>query len=197
MKAALGLLAALVATTACSSSPTIRYYTLSAETGAGAVAATTRPSGGPYVIDAVSVPDLLDRPQIVLRTSTNAVEVLDYDRWAAPLPDQLERVLAADLSARLGADAVVDPGLPTNLRAARRITVSIVEFDARRDGQSSIEASWVISDANAGSRADSRIFRKRHLASATGHDVQDIAATMSGLVQDIAEDIAATIATGE
>jgi hypothetical protein len=146
----------------------------------------------------VTIPDLLDRPQIVLRTSPNAVEVLDYDRWAAPLPDQLQRVLAAELSARLGPNAVIDPGLPENSRADRRITVSILAFDPVRRGESSLEASWVISDVKSRPAVTpGKSFRARHVATATGSDVKDIVGTLSGLVTEIADDIAATIAAGE
>jgi uncharacterized protein len=192
-------LLALPVMTACSSSPDIRYYTLSSEPTSPSIApATAHGPVGPYVFDAVVIPDVLDRPQIVLRTSPNSVEILDYDRWAAPLPDQLQRVLAADLSARLGPNAVVAPGLPENLRAERRITVSILAFDPARRGESSLEASWVISDAK--SRPDptrSKSFRARHVAMATGSDVKDIVGTLSGLVTGIADDIAATIAAAE
>src|SRR5215469_397385 len=150
MKALLPLFVGLAVVAACSSSPEIRYYTLSAESASPNNAApTTRPSGAPYTIDAVAIPDLLDRPQIVLRTSTNAVDVLDYDRWAAPLSDQLQRVLAAELAARLGRDEIIDPGLPTNVQAKYRITVSILEFDSTRRGESSLEASWIVSDAKS------------------------------------------------
>jgi uncharacterized lipoprotein YmbA len=198
MKAWLLVLPALVTMTACSSSPGIRYYTLSAESAHPGAAAITRPAGAPYAIDAVIVPDLLDRPQIVLRTSTNSVEMLDFDRWAAPLADQLERVLAADLSARLGPDAVIDPGLPTNLQAERRITVSVLRFDPRENGESSLEASWAMSDGKSGpTLAASRSFRARHVVPATGSDVGDIVRTMSGLVAAIADDIAASIVPSE
>jgi hypothetical protein len=178
--------------TACSSSPPIRYYTLAATTPpASTQSAMTSLRRGPYAVEAVIIPDLLDRPQIVARTSTNSVEILDYDRWAAPLGDQLERALAADLSARLGPQAVVDPGLAADLRAVREISVSILAFEPSRRGESAIEASWVISDAKSGSKPNGvRSFRTRHVMVAKGSDVEDIVRTMSDLVAAIAEDIA-------
>lgn len=200
MRVRLLLLAALVTMTSCSSSPDIRYYTLSAEGTPPSVthAPATLPRRGPYALDRVIIPDLLDRPQIVLRTSTNAVEIRDYDRWAAPLADQLERVLAADLSVRLGPDAIIDPGLPAGSRAARVISVSILEFDPSQRGESSLDASWVISDPKAepGSAA-ARSFKSSRRAPAKGADMQDVAQTMSDLVMEIADDIAASITESE
>ena len=181
--------------TACSASPEIRYYTLSAEPGPKSTATTgTRMDRAAYVIDAVTIPDLLDRPQIVLRAGPNGVDVLDDDRWAAPLPDLLQRVLAADLSSRLGAGAIIDPGLPSAEHSARRITISILEFDAARDGQSVLDASWTISDTDAGPIGRSvTTYRARHVAPTNGVETTKIVATMSRLLPALADDIAATV----
>src|SRR5882757_6192588 len=92
-----------------------------------------------YAVGAVTIPDLLDRPQIVLRSSANAIEVLEYDRLASPLSDELRRVLVADLSVRLGDNSIIDPGLMSSLRTDRQITISIVEFDPARKNESVLE----------------------------------------------------------
>jgi uncharacterized lipoprotein YmbA len=188
----------LLMMTACAASPGIRYYTLSQDSGRQAAAtAAIRPDRAPYALDAVVLPELLDRPQIVLRSGANAVEVLDDDRWAAPLSDQLQRVLAADLSARLGAGAIIDPGLPEAAQTDHRITVSILEFDPGRDGESVIEASWAIShNGSAPGGEGIRTYRARHVAPPGRSDVPDIVAAMSGLVKLVAADIAATLAAG-
>jgi uncharacterized protein len=198
MKMRLPYLAASILMAACSSSPEIRYYTLSADSGSPRdTPAQTRANRGPYAIDAVSIPDLLDRPQIVLRSGANAVEVLDYDRWAAPLADQLQRVFATELSARLGPDAIIDPGLPSNSHADRRISISILEFDPERHGESALAASWSISGIKSSATPiDGRIFRARHVAT-SGTDMNEVVGTMSGLVMAIADDIAATIDASE
>jgi len=185
--------------TACATSPEIRYYTLSAEPGSkNNGTGETHVVHGAYAIDAVIIPDLLDRPQIVLRSGANTVEMLDYDRWGAPLQDQIQRVLAADLSARLGANTIVDPGLPTAMRSERRITISILKFDPGRGRESVIEASWAISDEKStSSQGGSQTYRARHVASSNGSNVTEIVATMSGLLTMIADDIAAKLVANE
>ena len=57
---------AFLTATACSAAPEIHYYTLSAESATERVPVSAGP--GAYVIDAIAIPDLLDRPQIVLRS---------------------------------------------------------------------------------------------------------------------------------
>jgi uncharacterized protein len=199
MNARWSFLLALLTMSACSASPEFHYYTLSAESAPTSNATTpTRVGRATYVVDTVIVPSLLDKPQIVLRSSANAVEVLEDDRWAAPLPDQLQRVLAADLAVRLGADAIIAPGMPIDLHTDRRIAVSILEFDPRRSGENVIAASWTVSDGKSMTTGGgSKIYRARHVASSNGSNITEIVATMSGLVTMVADDIAATLAANE
>jgi uncharacterized lipoprotein YmbA len=175
---------ALLFATACSASPEPRYYTLTAEPAVASSAGAVDRAA--YALDAVAIPDLLDRPQIVLRVGQNRVEMLDDDRWAAPLPDLLRRTIAADLSRRLGASAIIDPGLPAG-RSARRITVSILEFSVARDGQCVLAASWSVSGGTT--------HRSRHTAAANRAEVTQMVATMSDLLAALADDIAATLTT--
>ena len=151
-----------------------------------------------YAVGAVTIPDLLDRPQIVLRSSANTIEVLDYDRWAAPLSDELQRVLIADLTMRLGGNAIIDPGLTSSLRMDRRITISILEFDPARKNESVLEASWTISDAKSGPGPDGiKTYKARHVASTDHSNVEELVATMSALVAKMTDDIAATVLADE
>jgi uncharacterized lipoprotein YmbA len=176
---------------ACSASPEVRYYTLSAAPVASNAAASSGRAF--YSIDAVAIPALLDRPQIVMRTGHNGADVLEDDRWIAPLPDLLRRVLAADLSARLGAGAVIEPGLPSG-PSIRRIAISILEFDSRSDGQSVLDASWTISEPGTVTEAGStEIHRVRHVASTDGADLKNVVATMNRLLPALADDILASL----
>ena len=188
-----------LAVSACASSPQVRYYTLSTETDLKARASSAASvHHNSYAVGAVAIPNLLDRPQIVLRSSANTIEVLDYDRWAAPLSDELQRVLIADLSMRLGANSVIDPGLMSSLHMDRRITISILKFDPARKNESVLEASWTISDAKAGPSLDGvKTYKARHVVSSDHPNVEELVATMSALVAKMTDDIAATVLADE
>src|SRR5258706_1788683 len=84
----------------CASSPKASFYTLSAErpqehTDTGAPAA-----GAPaaITIGIVTIPEIVDRPQLVLRVDPNQVALDEFARWADPLKSQIRRVIAADLA---------------------------------------------------------------------------------------------------
>jgi uncharacterized lipoprotein YmbA len=114
------------------------------------------------------------------------------------LADELQRVLIADLSVRLGGNSIIDPGLMSSLRMDRRITISILEFGPARKNESVLEASWTISDAKSGPSLDGiKAFRARHVASTDHSNVEELVATMSTLVAKMTDDIAATVLADE
>ena len=188
-----------LAVSACASSPQVRYYTLSTETDLKTrVSSAALVHHNSYAVGAVTIPNLLDRPQIVLRSGANTIEVLDYDRWAAPLSDELQRVLIADLSMRLGGNSIIDPGLMSSLRMDRRITITILEFDPARKNESVLEASWTISDAKSARSLDGiKTYKARHVVSTDHSNVEELVATMSALVAEMTDDITATVLADE
>ena len=83
-------------------SPASRFYTLSAAT-----APTTTSSNLSIVVGPVSVPAVVDRPQIVVTTGPNQVRPEEFNRWAAPLQNSIARVVAENLVAMLGTPRVI------------------------------------------------------------------------------------------
>jgi uncharacterized lipoprotein YmbA len=64
-------------------------YTLSAGTGPATTSSNISVSVGP-----VSIPAVVDRPQIVVATGPNQVRLEEFNRWAAPLQNSIARVVA-------------------------------------------------------------------------------------------------------
>jgi uncharacterized lipoprotein YmbA len=136
---------------ACSSAPT-HFHTLIPPS------AGLPPAAAPFVIDvqSVGVPPQVDQPALVLRQGASGIAVLDGERWASPLGDEIRGALAADLSTRLGTHDV--HGLPR----AKGTTVVYVQFDVRRfdsevGGNATLEASWSVRNADTASTCASRV----------------------------------------
>ena len=133
--------------TACGSTGPTRFYTL-----AGPVATAT-PQQQPAQSAAsqrllievlpVSVPERLARPQIVVRTDEARVDILEQDRWSAPLNNELRDALASGIANRLGAIDVTRSGRPAN-QPAYRIAVELRQLDAVRNGNVQAGFSWTI-----------------------------------------------------
>jgi hypothetical protein len=176
----------------CGTTKPSRFYTLnSLQTPETARQVTLQGPNISIGIDPVEIPDYLDRPQIVSRSSQNELNIAEFDRWAASLQDDIARVLAENLSILLGGYQItfypVKPGSQTDYR----IKIDITRFDIMPDDTVSIKAQWAIRDKDRASQLTMResSFSER----IEGRSYSDKAAAMSralaGLSRDIADEI--------
>ncbi len=93
------LCALLITLGGCAGTPNSRFYLLEPLTGApgpeGTVPLDRAISIG---LGPVTLPEYLDRPQIVTRTDRNTVLLAEFDRWAEPLSGNVSRTLAENLT---------------------------------------------------------------------------------------------------
>lgn len=116
------------------------------------VQSTTTPSRSPslpgIVISAVTVPELVDRPQIVTRDASNRVVVSEQNLWAEPIRSGIARTLATRLSRSLdeaGQPAQVAAYPQTSIATpALHVTIDVVRFDAVPNGEAVVDAVWSI-----------------------------------------------------
>lgn len=138
---ALGMAAALLA--ACGSSPRPQFYTLqSGEYSGSTAAAAFTVSVGP-----VSVPESVDRPQLVVRLGANEVALAEQARWAEPLTSSIPRVIANNVARDLGNARVAAQSTGMVDDADYRIRVDIERFDSRPGDAVVIEAAWLVRPA--------------------------------------------------
>ena len=81
------------------------------------------------VVGPVSVPEEVDRPQFTVQVAPNRVAVDEFNRWAAPLNDNIARVIAGDLAVLLGTPHVAAVPL-ANFDADYRVTIDIQRFES-------------------------------------------------------------------
>lgn len=122
----------------CASSPTPRFYVLGAP-AQPAVKAVYSVAVGP-----ISVPDIVDRPQIVLRAAANEVTIHDEVRWAEPLKSEIPRVIAADIALSLGDAFVSAYPQTTGTEADYVVWVDIQRFESALGEAATIEAQWAV-----------------------------------------------------
>ena len=97
-------LALLLAAAACGSpAPKERYFTLAVPDRAGPPPAADKPG---IFVGPVSVPEAVDRTQMVLATGPNQVDVSDDDRWAELPRNAIARAIAQTLGRELGTSRV-------------------------------------------------------------------------------------------
>ena len=140
----------------CASSPASRFYTLSAAT---APAATS--SNLSVVVGPVSVPAVVDRPQIVVTTSPNQVRLDEFNRWASPLQNSIARVVAENLVAMLGTPRVTLSPQTLSADADYRAAIEVQSFESAPGEAAMLDAVWTVRRTKDGKAADGSHHRAR------------------------------------
>ena len=132
-------LLAAVLVAACSASKPERFYSLLSSEPPALVA----PAGlQTVVVDVlpVGVPPLVDQPQWVVRASDDTLQVLEQERWAAPLREELRSALAEQLTARWA--AVNMQTLPQPAASVWRLRLDLQRFESVPGREARIDGVW-------------------------------------------------------
>lgn len=178
---------------ACGSSPAPRYYTLGAT--AEIAPATGAEANAPSVwVAPATLPEAVDRPQLVVRVAPNRVAILDQHRWAEPLAGAVSRTIAADLAALLGGARVSAEAQHGAASAKVRVMVDVQRFESVPGRGVTIEALWSVRGADeTGPQREPRYGRSLVNEPATGPDYDAIAAAHTRALAALSRDIAQAI----
>ena len=182
---------AFMISSGCGSSPT-RFYALSAlPQAAGATSGIVR-SGPMLGIGPVSVPERLNRPEIVTWLNENRLNLAEFDRWAAPLQDSITRVLAENLSVLLPTDRAAVFPWPSDFPIDYEVRVDVSRLDGTLGRDCSLIAQWSV--LRRGDK-QTKGGRSSHLEPA-GDNYTTLVAAYSRLVAALSRDIAAVLGAG-
>jgi uncharacterized protein len=176
------LVAAMAA--GCASAPS-RFYTLTS---------TATADGTPAVpctvtVDPVSVPAVVDQPQLTVQVAPNRVELNEFDRWAEPLSDDIASVIAGDLAVLLGTPQVATVPL-ANFDPAYRVTIAIQRFESVPGKSVLVEALWVVHRSAGGASQSGHTVASEPVS---GKGFEALAAAHSRALAKVSGDIAAAI----
>jgi uncharacterized lipoprotein YmbA len=143
--------ALLLALGACASAPPmvhlhslmpVELAAAAADVGAGVL-----PSSIPIVFEPIRIPAQVDQPQWLVRLPDDSLAVLEQERWASPLRDELREALLEVLAVGYGAveahHSVAAAGAPM------RITVDVRRFESLPGREARSEGSWSLTSAGA------------------------------------------------
>jgi len=140
---AAALLAAACLLVGCAATPPDRYYRL-VDTGEAAPAvlpAGTRPA---VAVAAVSVPELVDRPQIVTLGAGSEVRLSEQHRWAEPLKLAIGRLVADRLALALGGALVSAYPAEAAADTAFRVSLNVQRFDSELGVAAHTTVLWTV-----------------------------------------------------
>jgi hypothetical protein len=166
------LLAAVVLAGCMIGSTPAAYYILEPGHPAPDVRSTARTLAPITIgIGPVSVPAYLDRSAIVTRTAPNRVRINDDHRWAAPLQDEILRVLASDLADGPGVREVIVFPWTSEVTPDFRIQVLVRAFEGVPGDRVHLDAVWRLTSKTSNRHLDiQRISRIDQQVAGTGYD---------------------------
>ena len=175
----------------CGASPVAKYYVLSVATEPAAASDAAVPRDKFIGIGPVVLPDYLDQPQIVIRASSNRLELVEGHRWAEPLTDSFSRVLRENLSLLLGTERVLARSSLPSARGDYQVMVQVLRFDAAPDGIVNLVARWSVTAKDGALLVPTR--RSAFDVTPAGTSVEALVAAQSEAVARLSREIAAAL----
>jgi uncharacterized lipoprotein YmbA len=173
---------------ACASSPS-HFYTLN-RTATSAAAPTATPSTLSVIVGPVSIPAIVDQPQIVVNVSPNQVSLDEFNRWASPLQNNISRVVAENLAAILGTPRVSLFQQSLNADGKYRVAIEVQSFESAPGEAAMLSAVWIVRRATDG-KAETGRTSVREPTQDKSFDA--LAAAHSRALERLSADIADTI----
>lgn len=171
-------------TSGCASSPQARFYSLTA-TAAQATLPADRKAPS-VTIASVTIPELINRPQMVVRTDGTQVELLETQRWAEPLKTAIPLTIAENISRILGSDRVSSYPQNASYAADFKVYLDIQRFESAA-GHVLLDALWTIRRPD---EKPSQSGRSKFREKIDGSSYEAMAAAFSTGLGNISNDIA-------
>jgi uncharacterized lipoprotein YmbA len=140
----------------------------------------------------ISLPELLNRPQIITRTGPNRVRAADFSQWAEPLERSIPRVLSENLARLTGTDQVSVYPWPTQMEIDFKVEIAVIRFEGNTDREVSLAARWRWIRAD-GSQVHP-LQASSYAESAADRSKEAMVAAMSRALASLSRDIASAIA---
>jgi len=170
--------------------PTTRYFVLTSDRSLGA--ANPARDGISLGMGPFSFPSYLNRPQMVNRTDANQIVFSQFNRWAEPVADGFQRILAENVGRVVGTSQVVTfPWYEIPLEY--QVKGEVLRFESNADGEAVLEAIWTVLRLE-----DKRYLVTRHSDLRRPVDAGDpdaVAAALSGLAADLGEQMGEAVLT--
>jgi len=178
----------LMSTTGCGFSQPSRFYRLSPSSVKDIQALKLPVQNRTISVGPVTIPVVLNRPQIATLSGSNAVIISEYDRWAGSLNDSLVRTLTENLAVLLPSQTVIPYELGRRIDSAYQLVIDIQQFDGILGKSVTLKASWIIIDKDT----KRTLLVKKSLISSDvmGFDYNDYVAAMSSALGKLSLEIA-------
>ena len=144
------LFAALMLFGCRSSAPPMEFYTLSATRAQAEADPITSAKPVSVGVGPVTIPEVLDRPQIVIRTSPNKLQIDEFHRWAGRLDENFARVMAENIALLLPTEQVAVYPWDASFKPNYQVILDVRHFEGRMGEDVLLEVFWKVIDPQKG-----------------------------------------------
>jgi uncharacterized protein len=187
--ASIGILGALAIVASGCAGPPSHFYTLSRSETLPATPASAS-SHLLVVVGPVSIPAVVDLPQIVVDAGSNQVSLDEFNRWASPLQDNISQVVAENLVGMLGTPLVSLSRQSPMADADYRVAIDVQTFESAPGDAATLKAVWSVRRTKDSKTVTART-TAREPAQGKGYDA--LAAAHSRALARMSQDIADAI----
>ena len=141
MKLLISFLLTIGILSGCSTSPKISYYHLTSP------ALTTIPTTNKEIrvmVGPVSLPALIDQPELVVRDGANTVKLFSNHRWAGSLKNDVERVVASNLTQELSTPHVWSYSQSLQTQFNYQVFLDVQSLESQRGQGVVLDVVWTI-----------------------------------------------------
>lgn len=182
---------AVVCLLGCGTSAPIRYYTLSALGSPGESIPVQPPKAATIGVGTITIPDVIDRTQIVTHPGKHELLIAESDRWGGSLRAESTRVLVENLSQRLPGRQIIPLMGGLRIPVDFQIAVEILRWEGSLGGRVSLKAVWVI--LGDGGRKPLRIGQTQAEEPTGGAGYDALVAAQSRTLVALSRDLAAEL----
>jgi uncharacterized lipoprotein YmbA len=182
-------LLAMALLTACASPPS-HFYTLSP----GRDLLVGPASSVTVAVGPVTIPESVNRPEFVVQVGPNQVALDEFNRWAAPLPSEIQRVVVENLVQLLGTQRVSRYPQGPITSPDFRAQIEVLSFESAPGDAALLDVLWTVHGKREKEVKSGRT-TLREPVSEQGYDA--LAAAHSRALGKLSRDLAETILTLE
>ena len=141
----------------------------------------------------MTIPEYLDRPEIVSRDNLLEISIADFERWAGSLEKNMTQLIAGELGRRLQSDRVVTSPWESYRNNDFQVRINTERFDGKLSGEVVFQGTWSLLENNSKQEIErQRFILKEKTADNT---YKGLVSALSELTARLAEQIADAIST--
>jgi uncharacterized lipoprotein YmbA len=145
-------------------------------------------------LSTVTVPEYLNRSEIVINLDNTVYQLADFSKWAEPLSDNLTRVLEENLTNLLHDDSIdIFLASDSSILPDYRLEVDVLRLDGNLGDQVTLVAQWALLAAEEDDLIVMR--RSEYQASAADNTYKELVLAKSRTIEKLSQDIALNVKT--